>query len=112
MSEFSKKLSSLRKESGLSQYALADKIGLCQKSIDCWEKGKTEPKASSLIALADYFGVTTDYLLGGEDDFGNVNVNSDLDEDEKLIIGIYRKSGNAEKKQISDFATFIADKRY
>ena len=39
-------------------------IGVTQKAIDFWEKDINEPKASYIIALAQFFGVTSDFLLG------------------------------------------------
>ena len=54
----------LRKDAGLSQIKLAKSIGVTQKAIDFWEKGINEPKASYIIKLARYFGVSCDYLLG------------------------------------------------
>jgi len=62
----SEKIFELRKEHHLSQMALAKEIGVTQKSIDFWEKGINEPKASYIIAMAKYFGVSADYLLGLE----------------------------------------------
>ncbi len=56
----------LRVERGLSQAALAKAIGVSQKAIDYWERGVNEPKASYIILLSDFFGVTADYLLGRE----------------------------------------------
>lgn len=56
----------LRVERGLSQAALAKAIGVSQKAIDYWERGLNEPKASYIILLSDFFGVTADYLLGRE----------------------------------------------
>ena len=57
------RINELRKERGLSQHALAKKIGVSQKAIDYWERNVNEPKASYIILLADYFEVTADYLL-------------------------------------------------
>ncbi len=54
----------LRTERGLSQAALAKAIGVSQKAVDYWERGMNEPKASYILALADFFGVTCDELLG------------------------------------------------
>lgn len=61
------RLKELRLESGLSQQALAKSIGVSQKAIDYWERKINEPKASYIVALAAFFGVSTDYLLGNED---------------------------------------------
>ncbi len=56
----------MRQERNLSQAKLAEAIGVSQKAIDYWERGLNEPKASYIVALADFFGVTCDYLLGKE----------------------------------------------
>lgn len=54
----------LRKDKKISQQALAEKIGVSQKAIDYWERGVNEPKATYIVKLADFFGVSTDFLLG------------------------------------------------
>ena len=54
----------LRTERGLSQAALAKEIGVSQKAVDYWEHGINEPKASYILALAEFFGVSSDELLG------------------------------------------------
>lgn len=54
----------LRKDKKMSQQALAEKIGVSQKAIDYWERGVNEPKATYIVKLADFFGVSTDFLLG------------------------------------------------
>ena len=64
---FALRLKELRKQNNLSQQSLGNAIGVTQKAIDFWEKEINEPKASYIIALAEYFGVSTDYLLGLED---------------------------------------------
>ena len=66
MTKFAERLKELRIEKQLSQQKLAEAIGVTQKAIDFWEKGINEPKASYIIKLAKFFGVTTDYLLGIE----------------------------------------------
>lgn len=59
------RLKQLRESKGLSQYAFAQKMGVAQSTVGNWESGKREPNYSTLQKLADYFGVSTDYLLGG-----------------------------------------------
>ncbi len=54
----------LRKEKNISQQVLANSIGVSQKAIDFWEREVNEPKASYIVKLADFFDVSTDYLLG------------------------------------------------
>lgn len=54
----------LRKERNISQALLAKNLGVSQKAIDYWERGVNEPKASYIVKLADFFGVSADFLLG------------------------------------------------
>ncbi len=63
----SKRLFQLRKERNLSQQQVAKAIGVTQKAIDFWEKDINEPKATYIVNLATYFGVSAGYLLGLED---------------------------------------------
>ena len=63
----SKRIFELRKEKNISLSRLAKEIGVTQKAIDFWEQAINEPKASYIIALAKYFHVSSDYLLGLED---------------------------------------------
>lgn len=65
--KISERIIELRKEMNLSQQSLAIAIGVSQKAIDFWEKGINEPKACYIVALASFFNVSTDYLLGVED---------------------------------------------
>ena len=67
------KLRELRENRQLSMAQLAIIIGVSDAAISNWENGVNEPKASYLIKLADYFGVTADDLLGRED-YGTGNV--------------------------------------
>lgn len=58
----------LRKKTGLSQSDLARELHIHQTAISQWETQKTEPDIEKMGAVADFFGVTTDYLLGRSDD--------------------------------------------
>lgn len=104
------RLKTLRKEKNISQRALAERIGSSQKSIDYWEKEQAEPTAKFISALADFFGCSADYLLGREDDFGNVNVESDLSENEKKLLSYYRRLSAQEKEQAFVFIEFLLNK--
>ena len=65
--KFSKRLKDLRIEKGMSQMDLAKATGISQSAIAKWELDKTEPTASALIKLSEFFGKTVQYLLGIED---------------------------------------------
>lgn len=57
----------LRKGRGLSQDELAAVLHVSQQAVSKWETGAAEPDIRGLTALADFYGVTTDYLLGRGD---------------------------------------------
>lgn len=61
-----------RKKLGLSQEELAEKLNISQKSISKYELGDRKPQYKVLVRMAEYFGVTIDYLLRSTDtqDFG------------------------------------------
>ena len=56
-----------RKKTGLSQEALAAKVGVSRQAVSKWELGETTPDVEKLVILAKVFGVTTDELLGLEE---------------------------------------------
>lgn len=66
-SKFSKRLKELRTEKRLSQIELAKNVGVGKSVISLWELNECEPTLSKLIALADFFNVTLDYLAGREE---------------------------------------------
>lgn len=58
------KINELRRSKNITQEALAAELGVTAAAVSKWEKGYTLPDILMLCALADYFGVTTDELLG------------------------------------------------
>lgn len=58
------RLAALRKEKQMSQRAVAEALGTAQQNIDNYEKGKFEPDIQMLSAMADFFEVSVDYLIG------------------------------------------------
>ncbi len=101
------KLRNLRVESGLTQKELSIKIGSTDKNIWNYEKGLASPPYEILIAYAKYFDVSTDYLLGLEDDFGTrtpapikiASLSSDnYSDEERRIIEEYRKLPESSKQ--------------
>ena len=64
--EFRQNLLALRKERGIGQVELAKAIGVSKGIISLWENGLREPSLESLVALALFFDITTDELIGYE----------------------------------------------
>ena len=62
------RLKELRKSKGISQLKLALDLSTNQNTISRYENGEREPGIRDLIMIADYFGVSLDYLLERTDD--------------------------------------------
>lgn len=59
----SEKLYELRKNRGLSQEQLAEKLNVSRQAVSKWESGTAFPETEKLIIISNYFGVSVDYLL-------------------------------------------------
>lgn len=64
MATFSERILLLREEKKLSQAAAAAEIGITSRTYQRYEAGEREPVVSTLIRMAEFFGVSTDYLVG------------------------------------------------
>ena len=62
-----KNLVKLRKEAGMSQFELAEKLGVSQQTVSKYEKGTREPDNATLVKLSEIFNCSIDYLLGRTD---------------------------------------------
>lgn len=66
MTAFGNFLYALRKEKGMTQQELAEKLNITNKAVSKWETGEAFPETSQLVPLANIFGVSVDELLRGE----------------------------------------------
>lgn len=64
MTKFKDRLKELRTEKELSQTKLAEKLGVDFRTISNWENGVRKPDIDTLVEIAKFFDVSTDYLLG------------------------------------------------
>lgn len=96
------RLKEIRLEKGLSQWEVANGIKTGQSNIGRWENGDVLPSADFIIKLADFFGVSTDYLLGRTDDFGYVTVQNSptvpaLSDEERQLLDLFSRMDRAQK---------------
>ena len=61
------RLREIRKLSGLTMKELGIRIGVSESAISQYETGKRQPDYETLLKIADYFGVSVDYLLGKDE---------------------------------------------
>ena len=95
----------LRRELDCTQNKLADVLGVTQDSISLWENDKRLPDTQYIVGMAEFFDVTTDYLLGISDDFSGVKfghegkIKSFLTEDEMKLLNLYRQADEGKKQE-------------
>ena len=92
--DVSSKISDLRKNHNLTQKELSDKIGINQSVLNRIEKGTRPIRDDELKTIADYFNVSTDYLLGRD----NLNRNAHLSNEQKKLLSEF-EGLNAEGKK-------------
>lgn len=64
---FAQRLKEMRKAKKVSQVKLASCLGISQQAVGKWEMGRSTPDPETVARIAEYFGTTTDYLLGCSD---------------------------------------------
>ena len=82
------RLKALRMNLGLTQKELGEQLGISTVSIHHWEAGTKNPSVPAIIALAQIFGVTTDYLLGVEST--QEKLSYPMNTDEVSLLSAYR----------------------
>ncbi len=95
---FAKRLKELRRTKGVSQAALSAELGISQQAVGKWETGRCTPDPKTLAALSLYFNVSTDYLLGCENNsqnMGEVLAYNCASEHPIQVVGTVRAGYNA-----------------
>lgn len=105
---FAKILKSLRTKRGLSQATLSKELNLAQQTYGHWETGRTQPDHETLVKLANYFNVTTDFLLGSNNNIAKHNKETLLKDDLHLLNQI--KNLPPDKREIVDTIIKINEK--
>lgn len=110
------KIKELRKNNKITQEQLGNAIGVSKMAISYFEKGKKSPGRESLEKIADYFGVTTDYLLGrSEDPELNEEENKIVTEEGKNILALIENLPEDERKkaweQLEMYVTYMQNKK-
>ncbi len=92
----------LREKAGVSQQKLATAVGISQQSVNKYENHNIEPDIQTLIAIAEYFSTSVDYLIGHTDvnHIMEVVTPYDLNEEEIAVIERYRLLTQREKESV------------
>lgn len=78
----------LLQEKGVSRYQVSKETGIPQTTLSTWKSRGTDPSVATMKKLADYFGVTMEYLTTGKDDSHTQITPRDWNEERK--IGVYK----------------------
>ena len=103
---FAEKLLKLRTQYGYSQEVLAEKLNLRRQGVSKWELGTTLPETDKVIAISDFFAVSTDYLL--KDNF-QLNNNESLDRIVLKFLGSAQDMDNISKELVDIMKDGIID---
>lgn len=104
---FFKRFQELCREKGVTKYKVSTDLNIGNSTIYGWEKGQ-QPTADKLIKLADYFEVSTDYLLGRANDIGIIQTNANLSKIENKLLQIFSQLSNDEQFEVIGFALALA----
>ena len=66
--EFSERLKKLRKDAGLTQVNVSEKLGISQPAYASWERGIKKPTQDNLVKIAQVLNVSVDYLVGNSEE--------------------------------------------
>lgn len=92
----------LLQEHGMSVYQFSKATGIAQSTLSDWKRGKSRPRNDKLKKIADYFGVSVDYLLGRVEQTKNepatTQSDSELDDLDKLLMDFVHRLTADQKK--------------
>lgn len=102
------RLKELRKERGLTQQQVANVLSISARGYTYYELGTNEPSLSALKKLSDFFNCSIDYLVGREDDFGNITIQNEnaapaLTDEERRWLEKYRKLDFGNKLSVNGY---------
>lgn len=100
------KLKALRKESGLTQKQLADKLNIGQTTITSYENNTRIPQLYSLIAYADYFKCSLDFLAERDSNNDDLSITA-ITSEEKELLKTYRQLTSENKDFLLKFAKLL-----
>ncbi len=113
--ELRDRLQQLRKQNGLSQEELADKIGIARQTISKWENGQAVPELNALLCLSSLYGVTIDSIVKNSDGC-HFSLPFDKDDENRQITDFLilakRNTYAAKKNQVESSRTASCDYYY
>lgn len=110
VNKLGKRIAELRRKKNWGQMDLANILGKSTSSIGMWETGKRDPSSEMISKLASAFGVTSDFLLGKEDEIHNNNI-KDTTSELDIFIGEIMTATEEERAELIRFWNFMKQKK-
>lgn len=107
--QFCIKLKELRKQNKITQNDLALILNVKGATVNRYEKGVNEPAFDTLVSIANYFNVTTDYLLGVESTVKEVS--PEFSAEQLQVVNLVKKLNNKELEKVYNYLLGIIDAR-
>lgn len=104
------KIKELREESSYTQRTLAKKLNISSSTLAMYETGKRDPDTATLARIAEFFQVSTDYLLGLSELRAQPADSTNLSQDEIELLHYYRKMQEHQKDVVLKVAETISPK--
>lgn len=108
------RLKELRIEKEKTQAEMANALSISRQVYANYENEINQPSLETLGKIADFFEVSTDYLLGRSDDLGNVTVKqtgTGLTGEEERLLRCFRTLSPADRAQAAEYLTFLMEKQ-
>lgn len=108
-------LKNILQEYNLTQTELAKIIGIKQSQISEWLKGKAKPGYDTLKLMAENLHISVDFLLGLEDDFGNITISKvtppspSLSDEEKQLLNLFRNMSHQQRVRFLAYGEGLID---
>lgn len=108
---FALRLKELREQKGLSQKAFSMKLGVSQSTVGMWESKKREPNFETAKKIADFFGVSVDYILGRTNEPNQIDLDKELEGVQFALYSETKELTDEEKKSVLDFVKFLKSQK-
>lgn len=94
------RIKALMSEKVVTWKQVSEELKIGKNQLKYWKENETLPDGKTLIKLSRYFNVSVDYLLGNEERNATASLDSDLTEQEKTLLAVYRASSEEVKLRI------------
>jgi transcriptional regulator with XRE-family HTH domain len=108
MSLVANRLKARRKQLNLTQEDVAVRSQLAQTQISRYELGKNQPTAEVIAILARALETSSDWLLGLTDEVNTMTAETELDEQERQLLGLYRTKSREAREAIINLARMLS----